>query len=86
MEKKYQGFARVKRQQLQTLCLDFETLKMKLGESVSNYFSQMMIIVSNMQIYRDKTKDITIIEKNTPILYTKIYLCFLCYRRIKRYN
>lgn len=36
---------------------------MKLGESVSNYFSQVMIIVSNMQIYRHKTKDITIIEK-----------------------
>nr|DAD24124.1 TPA_asm: hypothetical protein HUJ06_025587 [Nelumbo nucifera] len=34
MKKKYQGLARAKRQQLQALCSEFETLRMKLGESV----------------------------------------------------
>ncbi|RDY10866.1 hypothetical protein CR513_04539, partial [Mucuna pruriens] len=63
MKKKYQGFARAKRQQLQTLRLEFETLRMKSGESVTDYFSRTMTIVNKMRIHGDKTKDITVVEK-----------------------
>ena len=44
MKKKYQGSARVKRAQLQALKRDFETLQMKDGESVTNYYAKTMEI------------------------------------------
>ena len=58
MKKKYQGTARAKRQQLQALCSEFETLRMKLGESVTDYFSRTMAIVNKMRIHGDKTEDV----------------------------
>lgn len=36
---------------------------MKLGELVSDYFSQTLAIVNKMLIHSEKTKDVTIIEK-----------------------
>ena len=39
MKKKYQGSARAKCQQLQALRTEFETLRMRSGESVTEYFS-----------------------------------------------
>lgn len=38
-------------------------LQMKLGETVTYYFSRMMEIVNKMRIYGDKTEDVTIVEK-----------------------
>ncbi|XP_059658801.1 uncharacterized protein LOC132305138 [Cornus florida] len=38
-------------------------LQMKLGESVIDYFSQMMAIVNKMRIHGDKIEDVTVIEK-----------------------
>lgn len=44
MKKKYQGSARAKRQQFQTLRSKFETLRMKSRESVIDYFPRTMVI------------------------------------------
>ncbi|XP_010248219.1 PREDICTED: uncharacterized protein LOC104591135 [Nelumbo nucifera] len=63
MKKKYQGSTRAKRQQHQALRLEFETLRMKSGESVTDYFSRTMAIVNKMRIYGDKMEDVTIVEK-----------------------
>ncbi|KAG8374722.1 hypothetical protein BUALT_Bualt10G0025500 [Buddleja alternifolia] len=63
MRKKYQGTAKAKRQQLQALRADFETLRMKSGESVSDYFSRVMTIVNKMRIHGDKSDDVTVVEK-----------------------
>ena len=40
--KKFQENTRVKRAQLQALCKDFETLHMKEGETVSDFFSRTL--------------------------------------------
>ncbi|XP_050889895.1 uncharacterized protein LOC127095219 [Lathyrus oleraceus] len=63
MKKKYQGTTRTKRQQLQSLRSEFELLRMKSGESVTDYFSRMMAIVNKMRIHGDKTTDVTVVEK-----------------------
>ncbi|XP_059644871.1 uncharacterized protein LOC132286538 [Cornus florida] len=63
MKKKYQGSSRAKRLQLQALRSEFEMLRMKSGELVSDYFSRTMAIVSKMWIHSDKAEDVTIIEK-----------------------
>ncbi|KAL6322426.1 hypothetical protein AAG906_008081 [Vitis piasezkii] len=63
MKKKYQGSTRTKRQQLQALRSEFETLRMKPGESVSDYFSRTMAIINKMRIHGEKMEDVTVIEK-----------------------
>ena len=63
MKKKYQGFARANKQQHQALRLEFETLRMKSGESVTNYISRTMVIVNQMRIHGDKTNDVVVVEK-----------------------
>ncbi|KAJ9699348.1 hypothetical protein PVL29_008111 [Vitis rotundifolia] len=62
MKKKYQGTARAKRQQLQALRSKFEMLRIKLRESVIDYFSRTMAIVDKMRIHGDKTEDVLIVE------------------------
>ncbi|KAH0709684.1 hypothetical protein KY284_011111 [Solanum tuberosum] len=63
MKKKYQGSTRTKRQQLQALRSEFDTLRMKSGESVSDYFSRVMTVVNKMRIHGDKSNEVTIVEK-----------------------
>ncbi|XP_022865074.1 uncharacterized protein LOC111384957 [Olea europaea var. sylvestris] len=61
MKKKNQGNARAKRMQLQALRGEFETLQMKEGESVSDYFSRTMAIANKMRIHGDTLEDVTIV-------------------------
>ncbi|CAL5336102.1 unnamed protein product [Camellia sinensis] len=63
MKKKYRGTTRAKRQQLQAFRSEFEMLRMKVGESVTDYFARTMAIVNKMRIYGDKAEDVTIVEK-----------------------
>ena len=63
MKKKYQGSTRTKRQQLQAHRFEFETLRMKPGESISDYFSRIMAIINKMRIHGEKMEDVTVIEK-----------------------
>ncbi|GJY60111.1 retrovirus-related pol polyprotein from transposon TNT 1-94 [Tanacetum coccineum] len=52
-----------RRQQLQALRSEFETIRMKPDEPVSDYFSRVMAIVNKMRIHGDKTEDVTVVEK-----------------------
>ncbi|XP_062076032.1 uncharacterized protein LOC133780175 [Humulus lupulus] len=63
MKKKYQGSTKAKRQQLQTLHTEFETLRMKTSESVSDYLARTMAIVNKMRIHGDTMKDATVVQK-----------------------
>ncbi|GMJ16121.1 hypothetical protein HRI_005281300 [Hibiscus trionum] len=63
MKKKYQSNARAKRALLQTLRGEFETLRMKPGETISDYFSRTMAIVNKMRTYAEKLEDVVVIEK-----------------------
>lgn len=54
MKKKYVGNARVKRSTLRVLRKDFETLKMKSGEFVNNYFSRVMSVANKMRAHGEQ--------------------------------
>jgi hypothetical protein len=63
MKRKYKGNARVKRSILQTLRKEFETLEMKTGENIIEYFAKVMTVASKIRIYREQMRDVTIVEK-----------------------
>jgi hypothetical protein len=51
MKKKFEGSARVKRSHLQAFRREFENLKMKTGEGVSEYFSRVLSVANKMRTY-----------------------------------
>ncbi|XP_004301444.1 PREDICTED: uncharacterized protein LOC101291249 [Fragaria vesca subsp. vesca] len=61
--KKYEGNARVKRFQLQALRREFETLEMKVGESVTDYFSRVMSVANRMRTHGQQMDDATVVDK-----------------------
>lgn len=63
MKKKYQGSSTVKRAQLQALRMDFETLQMRDGESLTSYCVRTMRIANKMEFHGEKMDDVAIVEK-----------------------
>ncbi|CAL9005605.1 unnamed protein product, partial [Prunus brigantina] len=63
MKKKFEGSARVKRSHLQALRREFETLEMKAGEGVSEYFSRVLFVANKMRTYGEQMQDVTVVEK-----------------------
>ncbi|KAM7520343.1 hypothetical protein LguiB_019305 [Lonicera macranthoides] len=63
MKKKFQGTTKAKRQQLQALRTEFETLRMKSGETVNDFFSRTMAIINKMRINGEKIEEVTVVEK-----------------------
>ncbi|CAL5425341.1 unnamed protein product [Camellia sinensis] len=63
MKKKFEGSARVKRSHLQALRREFETLEMKAGEGVSEYFSRVLSVANKMRTHGEQMQDITVVEK-----------------------
>ena len=62
LKKKYEGNARVKRSILQSLRKDFETLDVKVVESITYYFACILFVARKMRVYGEKMKDFTIVE------------------------
>ncbi|XP_024924134.3 uncharacterized protein LOC112489589 [Ziziphus jujuba] len=62
-KKKFEEKAKVKRSHLQVLCREFETLKMRSGEGVTEYFSRVMIMANKMRIYGEDMQDVKVVEK-----------------------
>lgn len=64
MKQKYQGSTRVKRAQLQALRKEFESLHMKTGESVNEYFARTLTIANKMKANGEtEKKDQVVVEK-----------------------
>jgi hypothetical protein len=63
IKRKYKGNVKVKRSILQTLRKEFETLEMKTGETITEYFAKVITIASKMRIYEEQMRDVTIVEK-----------------------
>ncbi|KAH0779714.1 hypothetical protein KY290_006141 [Solanum tuberosum] len=63
LQKEFQGDSKVIVVRLQSLRRDFETLMMKSGESIADFLSRAVAIVSKMRSYGEKVTDQTIVEK-----------------------
>ncbi|KAK4423222.1 hypothetical protein Salat_1905000 [Sesamum alatum] len=63
MKRKYQGSMRIKRAQLQALRKEFETLHLKVGETVNDYFVRTLMIVNKMKANGENKSDTVVVEK-----------------------
>ena len=63
MKKKYEGNERVKQSIIQALRKEFETIEMKFGEGVSDYFSRVMSVANKMRVHGEQMRDVTIVGK-----------------------
>jgi len=63
MKRKYQGNDRVQSAQLQRLRRSFEILEMKLGETITGYFSRVMEVTNDMRNLSEDMPDSKVVEK-----------------------
>eukprot|EP00253_Pinus_taeda_P025462 PITA_25462 len=59
----YEGVDQVKRAKLQSLRIQYETLKMHNDEIIANYFLCIDAIVNHMKNLSEEIKEVTVVEK-----------------------
>lgn len=63
MRTKYQGNQRVQSAQLQRLRRNFEVLEMKDGDTITEYFSRVMVVANDMRNLGEEMPDAKVVEK-----------------------
>lgn len=63
MKTKYQGNKRVQSAQLQRLRRNFEVLEMKESDTISEYFSKVMVVANDMRNLSEEMTEAKIVEK-----------------------
>ena len=59
----FNGVDRVKRVRLQTLHAEFEVAHVKNSETISDYFSQLLVIVNHLKSNGRRIEDVHVVEK-----------------------
>lgn len=71
MKVKFQGNERVQSAHLQRMRRDFEILEMKNGESVTEYFSRVMVVAIDMRNLRENMFNVKMVEKVLRTLFER---------------
>lgn len=71
IKSKYQGNQRIQSAQLHRLRMNFEVLEMKEGETISEYFSRVMLVVNDMRNLGEEMSDSKVVEKILKTLVEK---------------
>lgn len=67
----YEGDSQVKCSKLQTLRIQYETLKMHGDEIIASYFLRIDEVVSRMKNLGEEIKEVTLVEKILRSLFAK---------------
>jgi len=70
----YEGDSQVKCARLETLIIQYETLKMRNDESIASYFLRIDEVVNCMKNLGEEKKEVTLIEKVLRSLFSKFEL------------
>lgn len=77
MKSKYQGNKKVQSSQLQRMRRNFEVLEMREGDSITEYFSRVMVVANDMRNLGENIPDAKVVEKIMRTLVEK-YTYVVC--------